>query len=95
MKFKYVVSSLSPKYATEDQDLLPAEQPYNLLKRANQLTMLSPTTTELGDCKPSQFLRPLNFYAMHHYAQTIYYTSGRSTIKFRVLSIKMLAGRWM
>ena len=68
-KFDYVVSSLSPEFATEVRDLLlqpPAEQPYETLKRElTNRTSLSEqrrlqqllTSEELGDRKPSQVLR--------------------------------------
>ena len=68
-KFDYVVSSLSPEYATEVRDLLlnpPAEQPYEVLKRelTNRTSVSEQkrlqqllTTEELGDRKPSQVLR--------------------------------------
>ena len=68
-KFEYVVSSLSPEYATEVRDLLltlPAEHPYEQLKKElTNRTSLSEqrrlqqllTSEELGDRKPSQLLR--------------------------------------
>lgn len=68
-KFDYVVSSLSPEFATEVRDLLlnpPAEQSYEvLIKELTNRTSLSEqrrlqqllTSEELGDRKPSQVLR--------------------------------------
>ena len=68
-KFEYIVSSLSPEYATEVRDLLltpPAEHPYKQLKKElTNRTSLSEqhhlqqllTCEELRDCKPSQLLR--------------------------------------
>ena len=68
-KFEYVVSSLSPEYATEVRDLLlspPAEQPYEQLKRelTNRTSVSKQrrlqqllTSEEIGDRKPSQLLR--------------------------------------
>ena len=68
-KFEYVISSLSPEYATEVRDLLltpPAEHPYEQLKKElTNRTSLSEqrrlqqllTSKELGDRKPSQLLR--------------------------------------
>ena len=68
-KFDYVVSSLSPEFATEVRDLLlhpPAETPYEVLKA--ELTKRTPASEqrriqellsaeELGDRTPSQVLR--------------------------------------
>ena len=67
-KFKYVVTSLSPEYATEVRDLLlqpPNENPYDVLKE--QLVKQTATSEqrrlqqllsseELGDRKPTQLL---------------------------------------
>ena len=68
-KFEYVVSSLSPKYATEVRNLPltpPAEHPYEQLKKElTNRTLLSEqcrlqqllTSEELGDRKPFQLLQ--------------------------------------
>ena len=68
-KFEYVVASLSPEYATEVRDLLlqpPNENPYDVLKEqlvkrtaaSEQLRLQELLSTEeLGDRKPTQFLR--------------------------------------
>lgn len=68
-KFDYVVSSLTPEFASEVRDLLlkpPADKPYDVLRE--QLTRRTTaseqrklqqlfTREELGDRKPSQLLR--------------------------------------
>ena len=68
-KFEYVVASLSPEYATEVRDLLlqpPNENLYDVLKEqlvkrtaaSEQLRLQQLLSTEeLGDRKPTQFLR--------------------------------------
>ena len=68
-RFDYVISSLSPEFATEVRDLIlnpPADRPYDtlkaqLIKRAaasaqHKLQQLI-TGEELGDRKPSQLLK--------------------------------------
>jgi hypothetical protein len=69
-KFHYVVSKLEQKHAAELDDLItspPQDQPYTTL-RSTLLTRLSPSIEqrhhqlhheEMGDRKPSQFLRHL------------------------------------
>ena len=68
-KFDYVISSLSPEFATEVRDLLlspPEEQPYEVLKRelTNRTSVSEQrrlqqllTAEEMGDRKPTQVLR--------------------------------------
>jgi hypothetical protein len=69
-KFCYVISQLDQCYAVEVQDIIispPERDPYSILK-AELVTRLSPSreqrirqflTLEMGDHKPSQFLRQL------------------------------------
>lgn len=70
-KYQYVVGSLSPEFAMEIRDILlspPADQPYDVLReRLIQRTQISEqqrlrlllSEEELGDKKPTQFLRKL------------------------------------
>ena len=70
-KFDYVVSSLSPEFATEIRDQLlklPEENPYNTVKtQLNKRTAASKQRKlqqligreELGDSKPTQLLRQM------------------------------------
>lgn len=70
-KYSYVSSALEPRYAIEVKDLIicpPAQQPYSTLKAEllRRLSVSQETKTrrlleheELGDRKPSQFLRHL------------------------------------
>jgi hypothetical protein len=73
-KFFHVISQLDHRYAAEVEDIItyPLEQdPYTTLK-AELVGQLTPSkgqrvrqllTLELGDCKPSQFLRHLRSLA--------------------------------
>ena len=66
-KFEYVVSSLSPEYATEVRDLIQPLTPSTDLKQNSSNTVASEqhrlqqlfSTQELGDRTPSQLLRRL------------------------------------
>jgi hypothetical protein len=69
-KFCYVISQLDQRYAAEVEDIIispPERDPYSILK-TELVTHLSPSreqrirqflTLEMGDRKPSQFLRQL------------------------------------
>jgi hypothetical protein len=74
-KFCHVISQLDHRYATEVEDIItspPEREPYTILK-AELVRRLSPTTEqrirqlltveEIGDRKPSQFLRYLRSLA--------------------------------
>jgi hypothetical protein len=73
-KFYYVISQLDHRYATEVEDIItfpPEKDPYSVLK-AELVTRLSPSreqhmrqflTLEMGDRKPSHFLRQLRSLA--------------------------------
>ncbi|PNF21987.1 hypothetical protein B7P43_G17793, partial [Cryptotermes secundus] len=71
IKFCHVISQLDHRYATEVEDIItspPERDPYTLL-RTELVRRLSPsirqllTVEEIGDHKPSQFLRYLKCLA--------------------------------